>query len=197
MFVLVITGSGCGSAAVTRRASTPTTSPSTSAPTSAPATHGALLSEVERDVTVTPEQVTISKLGVNATVVGVGLDPITGELAVPPDVEHVAFYRGGSLPGGAGGALLAAHVDFNGRRGLFLRLAELNVGDEITVRNSDGVVHRFAVVSVTRVAKDALPTAQLVAPGGPPRLSLVTCGGRFDSGTRHYSDNVVVSASPI
>jgi len=32
---------------------------------------------------------------------------------------------------------------------------------------------------------------------GPPMLTLVTCGGPFDSATHHYRDNIVVSAAPI
>jgi hypothetical protein len=33
--------------------------------------------------------------------------------------------------------------------------------------------------------------------GGPTRLVLVTCGGRFDSTTKHFLDNIVVTAVPV
>ena len=32
---------------------------------------------------------------------------------------------------------------------------------------------------------------------GAPRLSLVTCGGVFNSQTGHYLDNVIVTATPV
>jgi hypothetical protein len=31
---------------------------------------------------------------------------------------------------------------------------------------------------------------------GRPRLVLVTCGGRFETGTGRYRDNIVVTAVP-
>jgi hypothetical protein len=32
---------------------------------------------------------------------------------------------------------------------------------------------------------------------GPARLVLVTCGGRFDTTTKHFLDNIVVTAVPV
>jgi hypothetical protein len=45
-------------------------------------------------------------------------------------------------------------------------------------------------------AKSSAPLDRLFARDGPPRLTLVTCGGSFDRGTGHYRDNVVVTATP-
>ena len=47
------------------------------------------------------------------------------------------------------------------------------------------------------IAKDALPWRDLFRQDVEARLLLVTCGGDFDRGTRHYSDNVVVYAVPL
>lgn len=44
--------------------------------------------------------------------------------------------------------------------------------------------------------KGALPTS-VYSTNGPSRLFLVTCGGRFDPGSGHYEDNVVLTAVPI
>jgi hypothetical protein len=43
--------------------------------------------------------------------------------------------------------------------------------------------------------KEKLPT-DIYSRRGRPRLVLVTCGGPFDEATRHYRDNVVVTAVP-
>ena len=48
---------------------------------------------------------------------------------------------------------------------------------------------------VAQYPKAALP-ADYFGRGGPSRLVLITCGGTFDSSTRHYRDNVVVVAEP-
>ena len=51
----------------------------------------------------------------------------------------------------------------------------------------------YRVTARRELGKAALP-ADLFATDGPPRLVLVTCGGRFDRTTRHYTDNVIVYA---
>jgi hypothetical protein len=43
--------------------------------------------------------------------------------------------------------------------------------------------------------KSALPTS-VYSRTGAPRLVLVTCGGPFDPISRHYRDNVVLTAVP-
>lgn len=152
---------------------------------------------MEAAAAIHPVRVAIARLGVNAEVVAVGLDSTTLELDVPDGVTQVAWYRNGSVPGAPGGALLAAHVDFNGRKGLFFALDQLAAGDVVAVQMSDGTTQSFAVSSVQRSAKDALRPDELIGADGAPRLSLVTCGGHFDATTRHYEDNVIVTAQPI
>ena len=46
------------------------------------------------------------------------------------------------------------------------------------------------------VDKPELPRAEVFARTGDPTLTLVTCGGQFDSSTHHYRSNVVVTAVP-
>jgi hypothetical protein len=55
----------------------------------------------------------------------------------------------------------------------------------------------FAVVARERYAKTAIPLEKYFARDGAVRLTLITCGGRFDPKTRHYQDNVVVTATPV
>ena len=61
---------------------------------------------------------------------------------------------------------------------------------------ADGRTLAYRVVARRQLGKADLP-ADLFARGGPPRLVLVTCGGRFDRTTRHYTDNVIVYAEPV
>ena len=45
--------------------------------------------------------------------------------------------------------------------------------------------------------EQALPVDVLVSRDGPPRLTLVTCGGPFLPDVGGYRDNVVVVAEPV
>jgi hypothetical protein len=51
------------------------------------------------------------------------------------------------------------------------------------------------VVGRRFVSKDRLPGA-IFSTEGPPVLTVITCGGTFDSATHHYADNVIVYAVP-
>ena len=59
----------------------------------------------------------------------------------------------------------------------------------------DGQAARFRVVGRETYRKTAIPLERYFARDGAPRLTLITCGGPFDRGTRHYRDNVVVTAA--
>jgi sortase (surface protein transpeptidase) len=77
------------------------------------------------------------------------------------------------------------------------RLAELEPGDPVEVGLAGAGTLAFQVSSVERVDKAHLPVEQIFQRSGPPRLTLVTCGGEFDRGERSYRENVVVTAVPV
>lgn len=148
----------------------------------------------------TPESLALPALGVDAPVVPVGLDR-SRQMEVPVDVATVGWYRPsvgrGVVPGATGTAVLAGHVNsLRQGRGAFAELSQLVVGDEVTVRLSDGQVQVWSVVSIELHPKDRLPLGELFVWDGPPRLALVTCGGTFDLRTGSHRDNIVVIAVP-
>lgn len=103
-------------------------------------------------------------------------------------------------PGEPGPAVIAGHVDgiVNGEKGhpgIFARLGELGVGDEILVELDNGVTLRFVVDRTGAFPKDAFPTDEVYGETELPTLRLITCGGDFDRGRGHYRDNVVVWAT--
>ena len=122
---------------------------------------------------------------------------MSGQLAIPPDAASVVWYRHGPSPGQDGSAVLAGHVDWNGRQGAFFALGTLPPGAEISIGYDDDTTRRFVVQARRSYPKPELPVQELFAPSGEPRLTLVTCGGSFDRATRHYRDNVVVVATPV
>ncbi len=177
--------------AVAPVAPSPTGAPPTTVPAAPPAS--------EPTTTVPPQpigppvRVRVPAIGVDAPVVPVGLRP-DGQMEVPPATE-VGWYRLGPAPGGAGSAVLAAHVDFAGERGAFFDLRSVPVGAEVLV-DTEGGTQRFTVTAREQIAKDAVQLDRYFTAEGPARLTLITCGGVFDPGARHYQDNIILTADP-
>ena len=142
-----------------------------------------------------PARLRIPSIGVDAPVVPVGLEP-DGSMGIP-GASEVGWYQPGVRPGSPrGSAVLAAHVDYGGRRGAFFELRRLPEGAEVFVVGPDGRELRFVVGERAQVDKQDLPVTELFRTGGPPALTLITCGGSFDRSARHYEDNIVVRADP-
>lgn len=138
----------------------------------------------------------LPSIGVEAPIVPVGLKPGTDDELDVPQIDTVGWYSLGPSPGQDGSAVLAGHVDGQGREGVFFDLGRMAVGDPVQVDFADGTTGTFRVVGRQQVPKTQLP-ADLFSRQGPPRLTLITCGGAFDSSSRHYVDNVVVVAEPV
>jgi hypothetical protein len=140
-------------------------------------------------------EVRLPTLGVDSTLVDldVGAD---GVLQPPADPNVAGWYRRGAAPGEQGPAVIAGHVDSQEGPAVFYRLDRLAPGDSVEVARSDGKAFDYRVVSVESHAKAAFPTALVYGPAPGPVLRLVTCGGVFDPRSRHYRDNVVVTAVP-
>jgi LPXTG-site transpeptidase (sortase) family protein len=119
-----------------------------------------------------------------------------GVLQPPVEPDVAGWYVGGAVPGEPGPAVIAGHVDSRAGPAVFFRLDELRPGDAVEVTRSDGQVITYRVVTVERHPKNAFPTARVYGPTPGAELRLITCGGDFDRNSRHYLDNVVVTAVP-
>jgi sortase (surface protein transpeptidase) len=127
----------------------------------------------------------------------VGVEP-DGQMTIPAEVDRVGWYRFGPVPGGAGSSVLAGHVDSRTQGlGAMAPLRDAAPGDEVVVTDATGGSTRWRVVSRELISKQVLPLAQLFAREGPPRLTLITCGGPFLAEFQSYQDNVIVVAEPI
>lgn len=141
-----------------------------------------------------PTSVEIASIGVRSTVplVPLGLDA-RGQLASPPlaHPEVGGWYEDGVRPGDVGPAVIAAHVNGNGRAGLFARLAELKAGADIRVGREDGSTAVFRVNKVETYPKDRFPTEAVYRDTHGPEIRLITCGGELDRAAHSYRSNVV------
>jgi sortase (surface protein transpeptidase) len=144
-----------------------------------------------------PVRLRIPALGVDSAVdpVGVAGD---GQLDIPDDVDRVGWYRFGPAPGDDGSAVVAGHVD-DAEQGLgaLSPLRDAGVGTEIVLTDAAGAITHWRVVSRELIDKQVLPLDRIFTVTGPPRLTLVTCGGPFLPEMRSYRDNVVVAAEQV
>ncbi|ONI89933.1 hypothetical protein ALI22I_13455 [Saccharothrix sp. ALI-22-I] len=141
-----------------------------------------------------PTRLTIPAIGVDAAgIIDLGLRADRA-MEVPADAETVGWYTNSPTPGESGPALLAAHVDWQGRLGVFHDLRKVKPGDQVTVERADGSAASFTVQRVEQHPKDRFPTQAVYGHVEGPELRLVTCGGQFDRKAGSYRDNIVVYA---
>ncbi|WP_298457391.1 class F sortase [uncultured Cellulomonas sp.] len=139
-----------------------------------------------------PVSLTIPAIGVASDTLerlDVGPD---GVLPAPTDFALPGWHTRGPNPGQLGPAVIAGHVDGPDGPAVFIRLGELQPGDEVQVGRADGTVATFVIDEVGRYAKADFPTS-LVYGNTTDRaeIRLITCGGAFDRSTGHYVDNIV------
>ncbi|WP_299959817.1 sortase domain-bontaining protein [uncultured Modestobacter sp.] len=170
-------------------------SPGTAAPAPAVDTRAAAPTAVPQ--APAPTRVAVPAWGVDAPLDPMGVSP-DGQMALPEDVDRVGWYRFGPVPGEAGSAVLAGHVDDREQGlGALAPLRDAAVGDEVLVADEAGTTSRWQVTSRELITKQELPLDRLFAREGEPRLVLMTCGGPFLPEYRSYRDNVVVVAEPV
>ncbi|PZG40958.1 class F sortase [Spongiactinospora gelatinilytica] len=142
-----------------------------------------------------PRRLDVPRIGVRVRLSRLGLNA-DGTVQVPPvdRPEQAGWYARGYTPGERGAAVILGHVDGGGRKGVFYELGRLRPGDAISVTRADGSVAAFTVQSVEQVAKRRFPAQRVYGPLDHAGLRLVTCGGGFDRGSGHYTDNIIVYA---
>jgi sortase (surface protein transpeptidase) len=143
-----------------------------------------------------PVAIAIPDLSIDQAMIPLG---VTDErkLEVPQEWMDIGWWETGPAPGEAGGAVIAGHVNGDGKPAVFAQLPTLAVGAEVDVRREDGSVATFVVRSKEQFAKDDFPDERMYTFEGPSYLHLVTCGGTFDTTSGHYDDNIVVFAELV
>jgi len=147
--------------------------------------------------TPVPTHVLLPTTGIDASIDAVGVTP-TGAVAIPHDAHRLGWYQYGPTPGDTqGSAVLVGHRDSRTQgAGALYDLGNVGVGDPIIVVRSDGTRLHYRIVERRLYLKKTLPFALLFARTGPPRLTILTCGGPYDRAHGGYQDNLVVTAIP-
>jgi hypothetical protein len=142
---------------------------------------------------VTPVYICIPVIGVNATVLQLGLNA-DGTVQVPPlsEVGVAGWYRNSPPPGEDGPTIILGHINSaQYGPGVFLDLGHLRSGDAVNVARGDGAVATFRITRVAEYPKSAFPTQLVYGDTAGPTIRLITCGGTFDPHTGSYKDNIV------
>ena len=148
-------------------------------------------------VTATPVRLVIAAIEVDAPVTVKGLLP-DSTMDVPNGPEDVAWYSFTARPGMAGNTVLSGHLDYrNYGTAVFWRLKDLQEGDIVEIRLDDGSVLRYGVILKVSYDAPTAPVPEIVGPTTKEVVTLITCGGTFDSGSGNYSHRLVVRAERI
>src|SRR5262249_24099907 len=121
-----------------------------------------------------PERLVIPSISMNVQIIPVGLNE-KGEMAVPNGASSdVGWYKGGTMPGNMGSAVLDAHVF-----AAFQDLRNVAIGSYIYVQTEGGTKLRFKVVDSRVYALSELTSPMLFGQNDARRLNLITCAGMY------------------
>jgi sortase (surface protein transpeptidase) len=148
----------------------------------------------------------IEKIGVDATVIALGLTP-EGVPEVPSDPYEVAWYSWSSKPGWGSNAVFSGHVDWtvDGQPviGVFYYLRDLALDDVIRVVLEDGTEYSYKVTA-NRAVPDGDPEGlEVMKPTANDVVTIITCGGTWVANSSelpyygHYTHRQVVQAELI
>ncbi len=163
---------------------------------------GGATGDVTGDVTVQPPRdvaeptrIAIPQLGIDQDLTELAV--IGRTLQVPDDYDDIGWWGGGPVPGRQGSAVVVGHVDSPTGPAVFYQLSGITPGTKVQISLENGSRAAFAVTDVEVFDKNSFPSSRVYQSRGRPGLFLVTCGGTFDTETKQYSSNVVVSARLI
>ena len=142
-----------------------------------------------------PLQITIPSIFVDSKIMQLGLEK-DGTLSVPPDGSLAGWYTGSPTPGEVGPSVIAGHVDWKGKEGVFFRLRTLKIGAIVKVLRADGATQSFTVERIDSFSKKNFPSHQVYGDIPYAGLRLITCGD-FNYQLHEYVRDTVVFAKAM
>jgi len=136
--------------------------------------------------------VVLPSLSVDAPIVRVGVG-MNGEMVVPTNARDVAWLDQGGIPGPTNNVVLAGHISYSRQAGSFFRLRELAKGDAVTVAMG-GKHYKYTVVWNCFFDRNTTHAGQIMGKTEVPSVTLISCGGVFDSSAGTHSQRIAVRA---
>ncbi len=144
---------------------------------------------------VVPSRMRIPALGVDASVVKVGIKD-DGTMGTPKNFADIGWYSLGAKPGEQGSAVFAGHVNNAlSLAGVFVNLSKIHSGDYISVSDEAGHSKVYRVSEIKSLPADA-PTDTIFATSGLEQLVLITCDGDWIPKQKTFDTRLVVIAKP-
>ena len=173
-----VTGFGYLDASVYTPKPTPTLAPEATPPSGAPI-----------------DRLLIPKYDVDAPIVTRGI--VDGVMEAPDGPAEVAWYDFSAHPGFGSNAVFSGHVDWHtGELGVFWHLSDLEEGDRVLVRLTDGTEYEYSVSAKQQVPADE-NVSEIVGATDSEFVTLITCGGTFSSTTGQYDQRLIVRAERV
>lgn len=126
---------------------------------------------------------------------------VDGAMQNPSGPWVVSWYEGTARLGERSNSVMAGHLDFWGvGPAVFANLAYLQEGDEIRVTGASGEIFTYQVEWTQLYQLAELNSGALTEiTGATPvsSLTLITCGGAFDTATGQYLSRFVVRAKLV
>ena len=154
-----------------------------------------------------PVSIAVPRIDVDAPIVELGLEPGTNTPAVPTTGYQAAWYDFNPAPGLGYNALFAGHVDWQTADhspipGVFYRLRELQIGDDITVTLEDGQAVHYRVTGNVAAKFNDPNIVKAMAPTKKDVITILTCGGTwepnpYEENGGNYSHRIVVRAERV
>lgn len=135
----------------------------------------------------------IPKLYINAPVDPVGVTQ-TGEMASPPSLQRIAWYKDGTRPGSQGSSVLAGHYGDGQEAGIFRSLDKLEEGDVLEVRTKTSQSLKYKVYKKSIYKTADVPLQELFNKYDSKYLNLVTCVGDWDPNTKSLDKRLIIYA---
>lgn len=142
-----------------------------------------------------PVRVQIPAINLDTALIRLGLQA-DGTMQVPPNGFPAGWYTGAPTPGEMGPAVLAGHVHWQRKVGVFGSLGQVKVGNQIRVTRADRSVAIFLVTRTEQVTKTKFPSEQVYGNIDNAGLRVITCGG-YDEDSHEYEDNIIVFAKLV
>jgi LPXTG-site transpeptidase (sortase) family protein len=147
------------------------------------------------DPVPTNGSVVIPSLEVQAPIVKVGIDA-TQRMVVPHNAREVAWLEQGGFPGKTNNMVLAGHIAYSGIAGSFNRIRDLRPGNLIAVTIGNQAL-TYKVVWNCSFSRDTGLANQIMGYTPTPSLTLISCGGVFDTAARTHTDRITVRAERV
>ncbi len=111
--------------------------------------------------------------------------------------KEAAWLETGPSPGEYGNAILNGHITWKKVAGVFSVLKDIQIGENIAVTFEDGSVAYFQVTSRDVFTIDDYPEWVMATDTGDTRMTMITCGGDWNSSAGTHNDRIVVVAKPV